>query len=336
MMNLGTKIRELRKKKGLTQEQLANALGLSPQAVSKWEIEASYPDMTLIPVLANFFDVSLDTLFDFDITKKKERIEEIMTEAGKYFWGNFDKAEELYKKGIEEYPDSDKIKAELLSLYECHMRTYGRTELAERAVAMAGRLIGESADVFAVCSAKDSLASIYLMQGRYAEAKDVIGTLPYMYPYQLNDKMRCTSYHLTGEDRLAEAKTWKIIEWQELFIACAQEGKGCWEIGDYENALKSLNECRDVIERFMVGDTICYDAYPIGGTQTNHMCCYLEIAGCLLKLGREEECGRAIDRAYEIISHAWGDDFEKNYDEIMKQYRKTYREYGLGAYRACP
>ncbi len=41
-MNLGTKIRELRKKKGLTQEQLANALGLSPQAVSKWEIDVSH------------------------------------------------------------------------------------------------------------------------------------------------------------------------------------------------------------------------------------------------------------------------------------------------------
>ena len=211
-MNLGTKIRELRKKKGLTQEQLANALGLSPQAVSKWEIEASYPDMTLIPVIASFFDVSLDALFDFDITKKQQKIDEIMEEAGRYFWGNLEKAEEIYQKGLEDYPDSDRLKERLLSLYECHMRSFGRMELTDRAVAIAGRLIAESADLFAVCSAKDSLASIYIMQDRYAEAKEVIGTLPYMYPYQLNDKMRCTSYHLRGEDRLAEVKDWKIIE----------------------------------------------------------------------------------------------------------------------------
>ena len=335
-MNLGNKIRELRKKKGLTQEQLANALGLSPQAVSKWEIEASYPDMTLIPVIANFFDVSLDTLFDFDITRKQQKIDDILAEAGRYFWGNFEKAEEIYKKGLEDYPDSDRIKERMLSLYECHMRTYGRMELAESAVAMAGRLIGESADVFAVCSAKDSLASVYLMQGRYAEAKEVIGSLPYMYPYQLNDRMRCSSYHLRGEDRLAEVKGWKIIEWQELFIACDLEGKGYWETGDWENALNSFREAADIVERFLKGETICYDAYPIGGSQTNHMCMYLEMAGCLRKLGRDAECGEAIDRAYDIVSHAWDDEFEKQYDDIMKQYRETYREFGLDAYRECP
>ena len=335
-MNLGTKIRELRKKKGLTQEQLANALGLSPQAVSKWEIEASYPDMTLIPVLANFFDVSLDVLFDFDITKKQQKIDEILDEAGRYFWGNLEKAEEIYKKGLEDYPDSDRIKERLLSLYECHMRSFGRMDLAENAAAIAGRLIGESADVFAVCSAKDTLASVYLMQGRYAEAKDIIGSLPYMYPYQLNDRMRCTSYHLRGEDRLAEVKGWKIIEWQELFIACDLEGQGYWETGDYERALASFREAADVVERFMIGDNICYDAYPIGGSQTNHMCMYLEMAGCLLKLGRGEECGRMIDRAYDIISHAWDDEFEKQYDDIMMQYRKTYKEFGLDEYRECP
>lgn len=336
MMNLGNKIRELRRKKNLTQEQLASALNISPQAVSKWEMGGGYPDMALIPVLANFFDVSLDTLFDFDITKKQEKIDDILAEAGRYFWGDLEKAEEIYRRGIEEFPSSDRIKAKLLSLYECHMRSFDRMELADRASEIAYKLIAESSDVFAVCSAKDSLASIRLMQGRYDDAKEVIGSLPYMYPSSLNDRMRCTAYHLKGEDRLAEVKDWKVIEWQELFIACDLEGKGYYEVGDYENALKSFRECADVIERFMIGEEVCYDAYPIGGSQTNHMCCYLEMAGCLLKLERTEECGAAIEKAYDIISHAWDDDFEKEYDDIMKQYRKTYREFDLEAYQACP
>jgi transcriptional regulator with XRE-family HTH domain len=66
-MNLGNKIRELRRSRNLTQEQLAASLNVSAQAVSKWEMSASYPDMTMIPVLAGFFKVSLDELFDFDV-----------------------------------------------------------------------------------------------------------------------------------------------------------------------------------------------------------------------------------------------------------------------------
>ncbi len=56
MINLGNKIRELRRARGLTQEQLASSLSISPQAVSKWEMNGGYPDMTMIPILANYFN----------------------------------------------------------------------------------------------------------------------------------------------------------------------------------------------------------------------------------------------------------------------------------------
>ena len=62
-MNLGNKIRELRRARNLTQEQLAASLNISAQAVSKWEMGTSYPDMTMIPTLAALFKVSLDELF---------------------------------------------------------------------------------------------------------------------------------------------------------------------------------------------------------------------------------------------------------------------------------
>ena len=84
-MNLGNKIRELRRAGSLTQEQLAAALNISPQAVSKWEMGASYPDMTMIPIIASFFKVSLDELFDFDVKNVEKEIEEIRLEYGKYF-----------------------------------------------------------------------------------------------------------------------------------------------------------------------------------------------------------------------------------------------------------
>lgn len=60
--SIGTRIAEARKRKGLTQDQLAEAMGVSPQAVSKWENDISCPDITLLPQLADYFGISVDDL----------------------------------------------------------------------------------------------------------------------------------------------------------------------------------------------------------------------------------------------------------------------------------
>ena len=59
---LGKKIAELRRGKGMKQDELAEALGVSPQAVSKWENDVSCPDITLLPEIGKLFDVSIDEL----------------------------------------------------------------------------------------------------------------------------------------------------------------------------------------------------------------------------------------------------------------------------------
>ena len=63
-MELGKKIRQLRFKAGLTQEQLAEKLGVAAQSVSKWENAVAMPDITALPLLAEVFGVSIDDLFD--------------------------------------------------------------------------------------------------------------------------------------------------------------------------------------------------------------------------------------------------------------------------------
>ena len=116
-MNLGNKIRELRRANNLTQEQLAASLNISAQAISKWEMGASYPDMTMIPTLAAFFKVTLDELFDFDVKNVDKEIEDIRLEYGKYFWSNFEKAEQILLDGLKLYPASIQLKTELFELY---------------------------------------------------------------------------------------------------------------------------------------------------------------------------------------------------------------------------
>ena len=61
--SIGIRIAELRKQKGVTQEEMANVIGTSAQAISKWECGKNYPDIELLPIIADYFDISVDSLF---------------------------------------------------------------------------------------------------------------------------------------------------------------------------------------------------------------------------------------------------------------------------------
>ena len=60
---IGEKIAELRKQKAMTQEELAGIIGVSAQAISKWENSTTMPDIMLLPIIISTFEVSIDTLF---------------------------------------------------------------------------------------------------------------------------------------------------------------------------------------------------------------------------------------------------------------------------------
>lgn len=77
-LELGKKIKQLRFKAGLTQEQLAEKLGIGAQSVSKWENAVAMPDITALPRLAEIFGVSIDDLFDLTTEQRLNRIENRM------------------------------------------------------------------------------------------------------------------------------------------------------------------------------------------------------------------------------------------------------------------
>ena len=81
-LNLGKKIRELRWRDGRTQDNLAEALGVTAQAVSRWEQSGSYPDMEMIPAIANYFHISIDELFGYH-DEREEKIKSILEKATK-------------------------------------------------------------------------------------------------------------------------------------------------------------------------------------------------------------------------------------------------------------
>ena len=75
-LNIGENIRRLRRAADMTQEQLADKLGVAYQSVSRWENGTTYPDMEFLPVLAGIFGVTVDELIGMEESKKKEQIVE--------------------------------------------------------------------------------------------------------------------------------------------------------------------------------------------------------------------------------------------------------------------
>jgi len=88
---IGEKIRHLRKNKGITQSQLAEALSVSAQSVSKWENHLSTPDISVLPLIARYFGITMDELFNYrlDALNYKERFISFMANNEMLRFGDF-------------------------------------------------------------------------------------------------------------------------------------------------------------------------------------------------------------------------------------------------------
>lgn len=110
-LNMGTKIIALRRAKGMTQEQLATALGVSAPAVSKWETGSSYPDITLLCPLARALGTDVDHLLAFEEELSQEKLGQYMTELiGIAQQGNIPQAEEQLNALLHRYPSDIPLK----------------------------------------------------------------------------------------------------------------------------------------------------------------------------------------------------------------------------------
>lgn len=120
-IELGTNIRALRLRDGRTQEEVAASLGVSPQAVSRWEKSICYPDMELIPSIANYFGVSIDELFGYD-NERKKRIDELagrinrMNRENNGEDVNMDECVSLAREALIEFPGNETLTAALASV----------------------------------------------------------------------------------------------------------------------------------------------------------------------------------------------------------------------------
>ena len=126
MMELGKKIKQLRFKAGLTQEQLADKLGIGAQSVSKWENAVAMPDITLLPLLAEIFGVSIDDLFDLTTEQRFNRIENRMDAEEELPQDVFWEYEEFLKGQLVSEEHKKRATELIAYLYWHRMNTYAQ------------------------------------------------------------------------------------------------------------------------------------------------------------------------------------------------------------------
>lgn len=121
-LSIGSMIQTLRKQKGLTQEQLAQAVGISAPAVSKWESGGSYPDITLLMPLARALDTTVDGLLQFEAQLSDEAVMDLSRACAAALEADgIDAGLALCEKTLQQYPNSLFLKFRLAAVLQNYM-----------------------------------------------------------------------------------------------------------------------------------------------------------------------------------------------------------------------
>ena len=239
MLQLGEKIKSLRKQKNISQEVFANYLGVSFQAVSKWENGNTMPDVTMIPAIASFFGVSTDELFDFNLYETEKRVEEIVSEHSRYWHTDKKKAEQIIRDGLKKYPGND-------ILLNCLIGVLELPERSDEVISVAKALIESTKYDEVRFDAYRIMAEAYAAQGDLTAAKDAVEHIPEIYFTKLEVAARL----LEGEAAYEAAQKQKNISAEDLIDMLIIAGKHLLARGEREKGLSQLRIAQRVSEAF--------------------------------------------------------------------------------------
>ena len=173
MIYLPENLKKYRVLKDLTQEDVAEYLGITPQSVSKWERGESYPDITFLPALANIFETSVDLLIGMDTIRAEETRYNIHKKAVEYQRsGDYDLAEKTYRDALLIYPNNPGMILGLASTLALKGNTDEAIELMERGLPLS---INEKQKA----TVRATLCFFYLKAGREDKANRLASELPH-------------------------------------------------------------------------------------------------------------------------------------------------------------
>ena len=239
MIKLGEKIRSLRKQKNISQEVFANYLGVSFQAVSKWENGNTMPDVTMIPAIASFFGVSTDELFDFNLLEIENQVEKICHESWKYRESDPARAERILRDGLQRFPGNDIILNNLLYTLDYQTR-------ADEVITLCKTLIESTKDDSVKYDACRILASCYKETGRDDLVMPTLELIPEIY----FSKLELVASLTDGEDSYEAAQKHKNIAAEDLIDMLIIVGKRLKEKGEIEKATVQFRIAQRVMGAF--------------------------------------------------------------------------------------
>lgn len=202
---IGKNIRKLRRERNLTQEEVAAHLGISFQSISKWERGDGYPDITMLPALANYFGTSVDELLGMNELEKAEAYARINREwAENRLAGRHAESVALMRGALKEFPNDALLLVQLSSSLERLDGTEAeKREYLKQSIVVQEQILryGEDSEVrnatqFNICFA-------YMKNGEPEKAIEQAKKLPNLYKAREN---ALVSLLPDGDEKMQAAK----------------------------------------------------------------------------------------------------------------------------------
>lgn len=284
-LNIGGTIRSLRKQTGITQEAFATAMGVTTQAVSKWERGEGYPDITLLPHMAEYFQVTLDTLCGIDERQKQEQIATIIRTTSH---ATYEEGVKIAREGLSKFPHSIELKNNLAeALMGCTARWTPPKEVLEEVIGLYEDILRRCPDLYEVSpNAVNLLCYAYVSIGERKKAEQIALQTNGKYESQ-----RVWRLILKGEELVSHIQNSIIQTLPDLHFM-------------FEDILKTpcytpkekIFLCEKMIGIYGLFDE-CGD-WPLGLIFSYGL--YVQIATLSMKLSDTRGCLTALNRAAEL------------------------------------
>ena len=212
-LNFSDNIVKLRHKKKITQEQLADFIGVTKASVSKWENKQTLPDILILPELAAFFDVTIDELLGYEPQLSKEQIQKLYLELTEAFAESpfeevMKKSEELTKKYYSCYPFLFQIACLWINHFMIAENQTRQTEILISISNLCSHIISNCRNI-SICNDSIILKSFADLQ--LGRAQEVIDSLEEMFnPCRLavqSDTILLQAYQMNGQNDKANSIT---------------------------------------------------------------------------------------------------------------------------------
>ena len=280
-----------RQERKITQEEVAKFVGVTRAAVSKWEKGISYPDITLLPKLATYFDLSIDMLLGYEPQMTKEKIDSLYADFTKRFATEpFEIVEAVLEEIVQEYYACYPLLLRIVQLYMNYYKTATNPMAAiERAQVLVEHIKMKSTDFDIQTDAQMYEAFIYLLQGKTENVLAALGDKPIVIHGR--DQLIATAHAMNGNTEQAK-EVLQVSIYQQLLAFVSNST---------ELLMLEMHHTvwfEETIEKI---ETLIY-LYKLEDVQVNTVLVfYIKTATAYMMLQQTEATLRMIERYIEVV-----------------------------------